>query len=106
MWERTASAVSDFLGSFIALAVAVVVVAAWLAFDWNRDDLNLVISITTLLMVFFVQASQNHDSKAFHLKLDDVVRAGPGSNRAAGAERRTDAELKSLAGQQDPEVRP
>jgi low affinity Fe/Cu permease len=38
---------------------------------------NIAISIGTLLMVFILQNTQNRDSAALHLKLDEMVRAEP-----------------------------
>jgi low affinity Fe/Cu permease len=38
---------------------------------------NISISIVTLLMVFVLQNTQNRDSAALHLKLDEVVRVEP-----------------------------
>ena len=41
------------------------------------ETTNLAIAIVTLLMVFVLQNTQNRDSAAFHLKLDEMVRAEP-----------------------------
>ncbi len=37
--------------------------------------INTVTTIITFLMVFLIQNTQNHDSRALHLKLDELIRA-------------------------------
>ena len=41
------------------------------------EDTNNAISIATLLMVFVLQNTQNRDSAALHLKLDEMIHAEP-----------------------------
>ena len=56
--------------------------------------INTTTTIITFLMVFVIQASQNRDSKAIHLKLDEVIRAKRGArNDLIGAEQSTEDEL-------------
>ena len=56
--------------------------------------INTTTTIITFLMVFVIQASQNRDSKAIHLKLDEVIRAKHGArNDLIGAEQSTEDEL-------------
>ena len=57
------------------LIAAVLVVASLLLFGVAIT--NIAISIGTLLMVFILQNTQNRDSAALHLKLDEMVRAEP-----------------------------
>ena len=75
---RTASAV----GSHWAFLIALLVVIAWAAtgpmFHFS-DTWQLVINtgttVVTFLMVFLIQSSQNRDSRAVQLKLDELIRA-------------------------------
>jgi len=50
----------------------------------NRWQLvvNTGTTIVTLLMVFLIQNTQNRDSKAIHLKLDELLRAVRGARNA------------------------
>jgi len=94
------------LGSPWALLVAVAVILTWAVtgpiFGFS-DTWQLVINtgttIVTFLMVFVIQNSQNRDSKAVHIKLDELIEAMEGArNRAVLAETETDEE-------QDREIR-
>ena len=38
---------------------------------------NTVTTLTTVLMVFLIQNTQNRDARALHLKLDELLRAEP-----------------------------
>ncbi|PSR52493.1 low affinity iron permease family protein [Adhaeribacter arboris] len=59
--------------------------------------INTVTSIVTFLMVFLIQQSQNKDSQAIQLKLNEVVAALKGaSNRLINIEDLSDEELKVL----------
>ena len=76
---RRVSLVVGAPGTF-ALALALVIV--WLStgplFHYS-DTWQLVINtattIVTFLIVFLIQHAQNHDTRAIHLKLDELIRA-------------------------------
>ncbi len=62
--------------------LALVVVLGWAIagpFFQYSENWQLVINtgttIVTFLIVFIIQNTQNHDSKAVHLKLDELIRA-------------------------------
>jgi low affinity Fe/Cu permease len=57
------------------LVAAAFVIASLLVF--GVEVTNVAISIVTLLMVFILQNTQNRDSAALHLKLDEMVRVEP-----------------------------
>lgn len=58
---------------------------------------NIAISIVTLLMVFILQNTQNRDSAALHLKLDEVVRVEPEArDDVQGVESRSEEEIVEL----------
>jgi low affinity Fe/Cu permease len=44
--------------------------------------INTGTTIVTFLMVFLIQATQNRDSEAMHLKLDELIRAVHGAHNA------------------------
>jgi low affinity Fe/Cu permease len=83
--KRTARAT----GQPIAFLVAVLVVAAWAVtgpiFRWS-DTWQLVINtgttVVTFLMVFLIQNTQNRDSEAMQVKLDELIRAFEGAHNA------------------------
>src|SRR5512132_2457886 len=86
LFRQFASAASAGLGSPWAFMSAVVLVVAWLAtgkYFGYSDAWQLVINtgttIITFLMVFLIQSSQNRDSKAFNIKLDELLRAVQGA---------------------------
>ncbi|HEY7025626.1 MAG TPA: low affinity iron permease family protein [Candidatus Limnocylindrales bacterium] len=97
-FNRATDAIIKALGSPLALLVAVLVIAVWAVtgpiFGFS-DTWQLVINtgttIVTFLMVFVIQNSQNRDSKAVHIKLDELIEAMEGArNRMALAEQETD----------------
>src|SRR4029077_1460413 len=84
--------------------LAIGVIVAWLVsgplFGFS-DTWQLLInsgtSIITFLMVFLIQRSQNKDSQAIHLKLNELVAAIKGaSNRLINIEGLTEEEIKTL----------
>ncbi len=104
IFHRIASKVSDFAGSPVMFIIAVLIIATWAVsgsyFDYS-DTWQLVINtgttIVTFLMVFLIQNTQNRDSKAMQLKLDELIR----SNKLArddfvSLESLTDEELHAL----------
>ncbi|HEY7039584.1 MAG TPA: low affinity iron permease family protein [Methylomirabilota bacterium] len=102
--EGTARAVTDWSGSSPAFGAAVVVVIGWAllgpVFRFS-DTWQLVINtgttIVTFLMVFLIQRSQNKDSQAIHLKLNEIVAALQGaSNRLINVEDLTEQEVQML----------
>ena len=91
-----ASSVARWTGSHWAFIVAAVLVVVGLL-TTEVEETNLAISIVTLLMVFVLQNTQNRDSAALHLKLDEVVRAEPEArDEIRGAESRSHREITEL----------
>lgn len=74
--------VSAAIGTPWAFVLALTGVVVWLVsgpvFHYS-DTWQLVINtsttIVTFLIVFLIQNTQNHDSRAIHLKLDELIRA-------------------------------
>lgn len=96
VFSAFASSVAKWTGSHWAfIVVAVVVIVGLLTTE--IEETNLAISIVTLLMVFVLQNTQNRDSAALHLKLDEVVRAEPEArDEIRGAESRSAREIGEL----------
>ena len=102
--ERLSHTVTAWTGSSWAFALAAAVIVVWLItgplFHYS-DTWQLVINtgttIVTFLMVFLIQRTQNKDSLAIQLKLNEIVAAIPGaSNRLIDIEDLSEADLMKL----------
>ncbi len=63
---------------------------------------NTATTIVTFLMVFLIQNTQNRDTRAVHLKLDELIRGVKGARTAMVAlENLTDEELAELQAEFD-----
>jgi low affinity Fe/Cu permease len=99
-FRRVAAAVAARLGSPWAFFAAVAIVAGWAAsgpfFGFSQTwqlVINTGTTIITFLMVFLIQATQNRDAKAIHLKLDELIRSSKARNVFADLEDATESEL-------------
>lgn len=80
IFGRSARRAADITGGPWAFLIAVLVVVVWGVtgpiFGFS-DTWQLVIntgtSVATFLMVFLIQNTQNRDTKAIHLKLDELI---------------------------------
>jgi low affinity Fe/Cu permease len=96
VFSAFASSVAKWTGSHWAFVVAAVLMIVSLL-TTDVEETNLAISIVTLLMVLVLQNTQNRDSAALHLKLDEVVRAEPEArDEIRGAESRSAREIGEL----------
>src|SRR5476651_199966 len=91
-------------GSSAAFIIAITIILVWIitgpVFKYS-DTWQLIINtgttIVTFLMVFLIQKSQNKDSKAVHLKLNELLASHQGaSNRMVNLEDLTEKELDQL----------
>ena len=103
-FERLSTAVTRWAGTSLGLAFALGSLLAWAALGpvtgfspaWQML-VNTGTTIVTFLMVFLIQRSQNKDSRAIQLKLDELVAAVAGaSNRLINIEDLTEEELEAL----------
>ena len=87
--------------STFLLAVAVVAIWAISGPIFHFSDtwqlvINTGTTIVTFLMVFLIQNSQNRDSAAIQVKLDELIRVGAARNSLVGIEHLSDEELEEI----------
>src|SRR6478672_1378275 len=101
-FSRFAHAISTWTGHPAAFLLAVAVVIVWAAtgplFSYS-DTWQLVINtgttIVTFLMVFLIQNTQNRDTVALQLKLDELILAtSKARNNIVGIEDATEEEIE------------
>jgi low affinity Fe/Cu permease len=88
-FTRSAKWTARVAGRPSTFALAVAIILAW-AFTGPlfgfSDTWQLVINtgttIVTFLMVFLIQNTQNRDTEALHVKLDELIRASRGAHNA------------------------
>lgn len=103
-FERFSAAVTKATGSTAAFSLAFLVVLVWACtgplFHYSETwqlVINTGTTIITFLMVFLIQKSQNKDSLAIQLKLNELVAAHEfASNRLVNVEDMTEEELKII----------
>ena len=97
--------VSRMVGTPVAFFLACAAVVLWaisgpfLHFStvWQLT-INTATTIVTFLMVFLIQASQNNDTQAIHLKLDEILFAiDEADNAFIGVEKQAKQEVNKLA---------
>jgi len=103
-FERFSNWATAATGSSAAFIIATATIVIWAVtgpvFHYSETwqlIINTGTTIITFLMVFLIQKSQNKDSKAIHLKLNELLASHEGtSNRMVNIEDLTEAELDHL----------
>ena len=102
--ERLAQAVTRWTGSTTAFSIAAISVLVWgaagPAFHWSDTwqlIMNTASSIVTFLMVFLIQRSQNKDTLAIHVKLNEIISSLEGASKGlVSVEDLSEVELQTL----------
>ncbi len=104
VFDRFSTIITKITGKPVAFLSALIIIIVWAVtgplFHFS-DTWQLVINtgttIITFLMVFIIQQSQNKDTMAIHLKLNEMIAATKGaSNRLIDVEDLTPKELDTL----------
>ncbi len=104
IFERASNKITQWVGSSIAFGLAALAVIVWVLLGpvFNYSDtwqlvINTGTTIITFLMVFLIQKSQNKDSKAIQLKLNEIIAASKeASNAMVDIESLDEKELDTL----------
>ena len=91
------------VGSPYAFLFALASIALWFIlaprFHWSNTwqlVVNSLTNIVTYLVVFLIQNSQNRDSEATNLKLNELIAAGQASNELINVEKMSDSQIDAL----------
>ena len=119
--DRLAARVSQLFSSVWAALVAVLLAAVWtaaafgggLAGTWHFPNawesvLVVVAHLVTFVMLFFIQSTQERNTRAIQLKLDELLRAVEGArdSRLVGVEEKSSDELDRTGQQLTDEPHP
>jgi low affinity Fe/Cu permease len=104
IFDRFARWAEHQLGRSATFALAIASIVLWGVsgpfFGWS-DTWQLVINtgttIVTFLMVFVIQNTQNRDTQALHLKLDELIRVSTTArNSLMGLEEKSELEVEKV----------
>ena len=106
-FRKTSRQLADAFGSPWAFTIALLFTIVWgvtgpmfgFSNAWQLIA-NTVTNVVTFLMVFIIESSQNRDTKATQLKLDELLRAVTTARSSLiNLEALSDEELETLQGQ-------
>jgi len=106
-FHHVSNVIATKLGSPVAFMAAVLLIVVWASsgpiFDYSNTwqlVINTTTTIVTFLMVFAIQNTQNRDSRAMQLKLDELLNSNKGARTEfVDIEDLSDVELDSLHAQ-------
>jgi low affinity Fe/Cu permease len=104
LFRKLSHRVSTFVGTPFAFFLALLILLIWIISgpiykfsDTWQLVINTGTTIITFLIVFLIQNTQNRDTKAINIKLDELIRAGKqASNNMIDIEELNDEQLNQL----------
>lgn len=101
LFRRFAEKVSRLIGSVWTFLIFITVLSATgFYFDFSskwENNVSFVVAVITLMALFFLQKSQNHNDNAIQLKLDELIKAmGGARDEVAAVEKETEKDLENL----------
>jgi len=102
-FAQLANYVAEASGNPSIFGAAALTVVLWLATgpvfaysDTWQLVMNTWTNVVCFLMVFLIQNSQNRDSTALQVKLDELIRSSSAKNAFVGIEHLTETEIEKL----------
>lgn len=100
-----AETAASMTGSPIAFVFAIIAILMWVIsgpfFDYSSEwkmVIGVVPSIITFLLVFLIQNSQNRETRALQIKLNELIRATEGAHTTMlNLEKMTEQELQKVS---------
>jgi low affinity Fe/Cu permease len=101
IFRKFAVFISNIVGSvwaFLAVIIAVAASGYYFGFsDRWKANTGFAVAVISLSILIFLQRSQNHNDKATHIKLDELINAVDGArDEAASIEDRPEKDLNYL----------
>jgi low affinity Fe/Cu permease len=104
LFDCLAVKVTRFTGGYVCFAIAVLTIIIWAIcgpiFHFSETwqlIINTGTTIITFLMVFLIQYSQNKDTQALHIKIDELIKANKEvSDKYRGIENLSQEQLEQI----------
>jgi len=88
-FRKFAAKTAEIVGSSPSFCIAFLLILVWAAlgprYGWSEGHqlfINTITTIVTFLIVFLIQNTQNRDTKALHLKIDELLKATRGARNS------------------------
>jgi low affinity Fe/Cu permease len=104
IFRQLSKKAAELMGAPAAFLGAILIILIWAGSgplfrfsDTWQLVINTATTIITFLMVFLIQNTQNRDSRAIHVKLDELIKSVRSArNSVIDLDRLTDEEMKEL----------